>query len=123
MNTEVTRFLRPENTATDGSTGFDPDNDSDLDLDEIKSQYYHFEQYLLFSGGRHMPIYEFECLDCAAVFETIVRSAEAARDVKCKKCSSSNIRKNISAGSHRSNKGHSLPSAGAGGCSARSGFS
>lgn len=69
---------------------------------------------------RHpMPIYEFECLDCKALFETIVRSADAAKDVKCKKCQSSNIKKTISAGSYRLNKGSSLPAAG---CSAKSGF-
>lgn len=59
-----------------------------------------------------MPIYEFECLDCKAFFEKIVRSADAARDVTCKSCNSSNIRKTISAVSHKLSSGPALPTAG-----------
>jgi len=66
-----------------------------------------------------MPMYEFECQDCKAVFEKIVRSANAVKDVKCKKCQSSNIKKTISAGSYRLSSGSALPSAG---CAAKSGF-
>lgn len=62
-----------------------------------------------------MPMYEFECLDCKTVFEAIVRNAEAAKDVTCKHCNSTNIRKNISAGSfHSKNTGTTSPSAGCG---------
>jgi putative FmdB family regulatory protein len=66
-----------------------------------------------------MPIYEFECLDCTTLFETIVRSADAAKNVTCKKCNSSNIRKNISAGSHKLSSSPSLPTAG---CAGKSRF-
>lgn len=66
-----------------------------------------------------MPIYEFECLDCKTFFEQIVRNADAAKDVTCRKCASSNIRKTISVVSHKLNTGKSLPSAG---CSANSRF-
>lgn len=67
-----------------------------------------------------MPIYEFECLDCKALFERIVRSADAARDVTCKHCNSSNIRKTISAASCKRSSAPSLPAAG---CSGKSRFS
>lgn len=70
-----------------------------------------------------MPIYEFECLDCNEVFETIVRSAENVKDVTCKKCQSNKIKKNISAGSHRLAGGGSLPAAPMAGCGGgKSGF-
>ncbi len=60
-----------------------------------------------------MPLYEFECLDCSARFEQLVRSAEAVREVVCRTCGSSNIRKIISAGSHRLGSSPSPPAAGA----------
>jgi len=67
-----------------------------------------------------MPMYEFECHDCKKVFETIVRNADAAKDVICKHCNSTNIRKNISAGSfHAKSSGVALPSAG---CTSKGGF-
>lgn len=66
-----------------------------------------------------MPIYEFECLDCKALFERIVRSADAAKEVACKNCGSKNIRKTISAGSYTLGKGSALPAAG---CAGKSRF-
>jgi putative FmdB family regulatory protein len=66
-----------------------------------------------------MPIYEFECLDCKALFEKIVRSADAAKDVSCKNCNSGNIQKTISAGSYKLNPSPSLPAAG---CAGKSRF-
>jgi putative FmdB family regulatory protein len=65
-----------------------------------------------------MPMYEFECLDCKALFETIVRNADAVKDVTCRKCNSGNIKKVVSAGSFLS-KGTVKPS---GSCSPRAGF-
>ncbi|WP_084554398.1 FmdB family zinc ribbon protein [Desulfopila aestuarii] len=70
---------------------------------------------------KYMPLYEFECLECNSQFEKIVPIADAARDVTCPKCSSSKIKKVISAGSHRLSSGSSLSTAGAG-CPANSRF-
>lgn len=69
-----------------------------------------------------MPIYEFECLDCKEVFETLVLSANNVKDVTCKKCHSTNVKKTISAGSHKVAGGSALPSAPLGGCGGKSGF-
>ncbi|MEW6500635.1 MAG: zinc ribbon domain-containing protein, partial [Thermodesulfobacteriota bacterium] len=48
-----------------------------------------------------MPIYEFRCQECKALFEAIVASCEAIKDVTCKKCGSARVEKTISAGSFR----------------------
>lgn len=48
-----------------------------------------------------MPLYEFECSDCHTTFERIVRSTDDAAHVTCKICQSFNVKKLISAGSHR----------------------
>lgn len=67
-----------------------------------------------------MPMYEFECQDCNKVFEAIVRNADAAKDVICKHCNSTNIRKNISAGSfHAKSSSTALPIAS---CRSKGGF-
>lgn len=66
-----------------------------------------------------MPIYEYECQDCKILFEIIVSSADAAKDITCRKCASRNVKKTISAGSHRLASGSSLPAAG---CSSKSKF-
>ncbi|MBU1406514.1 MAG: zinc ribbon domain-containing protein [Proteobacteria bacterium] len=71
-----------------------------------------------------MPIYEYRCQDCKALFETIVTSAEAATEVVCPKCSSSMVKKTISASSFRISSGsNSIPSGALSGCSTQSGFS
>jgi len=72
-------------------------------------------------GEKTMPLYEFECLDCNSRFEKIVPVADAARDVTCTKCGSSNIKKVISAGSHRLGSGSALSAKGAG-CPSNSRF-
>ncbi len=71
-----------------------------------------------------MPIYEFRCQDCQALFEAIVPSASRIYEVVCKKCGSKKIKKNISPFCSRSSAGSAGSSSGAlGGCSPRGGFS
>jgi len=43
-----------------------------------------------------MPIYEFECLSCNAVFEKLVLSSQQNSMEKCPVCNSTKVRKLIS---------------------------
>jgi len=71
-----------------------------------------------------MPIYEYRCQECKALFETIVTSAEASAEVTCPKCASRVVKKTISASSFRISSGSSsIPSGALSGCSTKSGFS
>ena len=71
-----------------------------------------------------MPIYEYRCLDCEAVFEKILSSANSQEKVTCTKCAGTNVRKKISAGSYRlAGGGSSIPAGALSGCSSKSGFS
>lgn len=53
-----------------------------------------------------MPLYEYRCDDCAAEFETLVRSGE---QVTCEKCGSHHLEKLLSAAAGRVSAGSSLP--------------
>ena len=71
-----------------------------------------------------MPIYEYRCQECKALFETIVTSAETSTEVTCPKCASRVVKKTISASSFRISSGSSsIPSGALSGCSTKSGFS
>ncbi|MFA7382175.1 MAG: zinc ribbon domain-containing protein [Desulfurivibrionaceae bacterium] len=71
-----------------------------------------------------MPIYEYRCQECKALFEAIVTSTENATEVSCPKCSSRSGKKIISASSFRIASGSSAIPAGAlSGCATKSGFS
>lgn len=71
-----------------------------------------------------MPIYEFRCQKCNALFEALV-SSTCIDGVVCKKCGSKEIKKTISAASYRlaSSSGGRAPSGAFSGCSSGSGFS
>lgn len=43
-----------------------------------------------------MPIYEFECQECQATFEELVRMGNNGEGMQCPKCGSASIRKKIS---------------------------
>ena len=43
-----------------------------------------------------MPIFEFECKECAKSFEELVRSNNAIDEVVCPECGSPQVRKKIS---------------------------
>lgn len=71
-----------------------------------------------------MPIYEFRCQECKTLFEAIVTSCDAVKDVTCKKCGSARVEKTISASSFRiASSGSSIPAGALSGCSSKSGFS
>ncbi|GBE13355.1 zinc ribbon domain protein [bacterium BMS3Bbin14] len=71
-----------------------------------------------------MPIYEYVCKDCKAHFEVLTTASSTAQTIKCKKCSSLNVKKTISTTSFRvSHGGSSIPTGALSGCSSKSGFS
>ena len=70
-----------------------------------------------------MPIYEYSCNECRAVFEVITTSNTDTTKVQCTSCHSSNVTKMISAGSFRLGSGTAPKSSSSPGCGGRSGFS
>jgi len=59
-----------------------------------------------------MPLYEFECLECGAAFETLVLRSSGKDEVKCPKCGSRKLDEKIS--SFASGSGDCAPSGGGG---------
>ncbi len=53
-----------------------------------------------------MPIYEFECEDCKAVFERLMMAGDDPVGIKCPQCNGQNINKLMSAGFVRA---HGIP--------------
>ena len=72
-----------------------------------------------------MPIYEYKCDKCGAVFEQIILSKDNSAKITCNKCGSTKVHKTISAASLRlsSHSANSIPSGALSGCSSPSGFS
>ena len=71
-----------------------------------------------------MPICEFRCQDCDALFEESLSASEGTDDVVCKKCGSKKVRKTISASGFKiAGSGNSIPRGALSGCSSKSGFS
>lgn len=72
-----------------------------------------------------MPIYEYQCLDCSAVFEKIFASAVSQETAVCSQCGSANVKKKISAASFRlaNSSSSQIPAGALSGCSTKSGFS
>ncbi|MDH4320022.1 MAG: hypothetical protein OEV73_00845 [Desulfobulbaceae bacterium] len=71
-----------------------------------------------------MPIHEFRCQDCKALFEDTVADSLAVDAVVCKKCGSGRVKGTISASSFKiAGSGGSIPQGALSGCSTRSGFS
>ena len=44
-----------------------------------------------------MPIYEFECLECGALFEKLVRKADTEAEVACPRCGARKLEEKLSA--------------------------
>jgi putative FmdB family regulatory protein len=70
-----------------------------------------------------MPIYEYQCGDCQAVFETLVTSASASREIVCSRCKSANVKKIMSGSSFKRMAGSAAPGRGPSGCTPGKGFS
>jgi len=70
-----------------------------------------------------MPIYDYKCNSCNNVFEVLVTSSTSTDEIVCTKCKSKNVKKTISAGSYRLNRGSSTSAGALSGCSPSSGFS
>ncbi len=71
-----------------------------------------------------MPIYEFQCKDCNAVFETLSTSASADKTTVCSQCRSKNVKKIMSAGSFKLTQSPSAPACGlSSSCAPKRGFS
>lgn len=70
-----------------------------------------------------MPIFEYRCQDCGAVFEILTLSGSAGQEnIRCSVCTSSKVDKLISAGNIRQGK-NSAPPPPVTGCRPRGGFS
>ena len=64
-----------------------------------------------------MPLYEFTCRDCGAVFEEIVSLAELeAGEVSCPECGSARVERGLSTFSTRSGSGAGSLGGATGGC-------
>lgn len=70
-----------------------------------------------------MPIYEFHCEDCDKNFEALIMISSALKDLSCKHCGSTNIKKMISTTFQKPTTSSPIPSGALTGCSSRSGFS
>jgi putative FmdB family regulatory protein len=69
-----------------------------------------------------MPVYDYKCRKCGAVFEKFLRTMSAAGSVKCEKCGSAKVEKlvsccAISSGGKRESPGSSTSSHSCGSCS------
>ncbi len=58
-----------------------------------------------------MPIFEFECLKCGAIFEKLVKRAAEDEQIACPKCGSRKVAEKISTFASTS-KGSCAPSGG-----------
>lgn len=66
-----------------------------------------------------MPLYEFQCNDCATVFEVLIITERDKEAIECKKCKSVNVKKILSPSSLRTGGSQPFASAapkGLGGC-------
>lgn len=63
-----------------------------------------------------MPMYEYRCSECGSQYEQLRRMSEADRDLKCPKCGSADVARQVSACAVRG-------SSGGGGCAPGRGFS
>ncbi|MGI6639279.1 MAG: FmdB family zinc ribbon protein [Desulfobulbus sp.] len=64
-----------------------------------------------------MPLYEYHCRSCDKDFEQLTTSAASQQIVACPHCGSTEVRKQISASSHRSSPAQTGPT-----CQPRGGF-
>ncbi len=65
-----------------------------------------------------MPIYEYECRDCGAEFEKLVRFSETEKEQACPLCKGTNTKKKISVFASTGGEGEGA----SGGCGSGGGF-
>ncbi|RMI06629.1 MAG: zinc ribbon domain-containing protein [Calditrichaeota bacterium] len=70
-----------------------------------------------------MPLFEFKCKQCGAVFEKLVFSSATNQPVKCHKCGSTETQKLLSTFAARTQGGSSSGGSSSGGSCGSSGFS
>jgi putative FmdB family regulatory protein len=70
-----------------------------------------------------MPIYEYQCGDCQTVFETLITSTAAGKEIVCSRCKSTNVKKIMSGSSFKRATGSAASACGLSGCASRKGFS
>ncbi|MEW6427064.1 MAG: zinc ribbon domain-containing protein [Thermodesulfobacteriota bacterium] len=65
-----------------------------------------------------MPIFEYRCEECGAIFELLVMSEEDAREPRCRRCDATEVKKVLSATAVRitTQAAGGFPGAPAGGC-------
>lgn len=44
-----------------------------------------------------MPLYDYQCLECEAIFEELVRTPRDEKKVRCEECGSPKVEKQVSA--------------------------
>ncbi|HDI60657.1 MAG TPA: zinc ribbon domain-containing protein [Desulfobacteraceae bacterium] len=54
-----------------------------------------------------MPIYEFKCLSCNALFEVLIMDSGDETEVRCPSCKETNFQRVMSAASHQVRSGRS----------------
>lgn len=67
-----------------------------------------------------MPLYEYKCQDCGALYEQLRRMSEADKNLECPRCGSRRVQRQVSACAVG---GPSSGPAGGGGCAPCGGFS
>ncbi len=64
-----------------------------------------------------MPIYEYQCSDCAREFEELIRNDREERKLTCPKCGSAQISRKLSAfAAHAASAKPAPPAGGCGNC-------
>jgi putative FmdB family regulatory protein len=61
-----------------------------------------------------MPLFEFECLECGAEFESLVRKASEKAEVRCPACDSRKLEEKVSGFASGSGSKDCRPSSGGG---------
>ena len=65
-----------------------------------------------YQENRLMPLYEFDCSECGAMFEKLLRRADAMSEVVCPACGSRKVSEKISAFASITKGGNSAASGG-----------
>jgi putative FmdB family regulatory protein len=52
-----------------------------------------------------MPMYEYRCAECGEQYEELRRMTEADKDLRCPKCDSKNVQRQVSAFSSTASQG------------------